>query len=108
MTTPKARLLAESVLGIDLLMALDRVGIGVFSRSSERSRTSRYAAIEQENCKLHAIIADALAALPFKQRLRLIHAVLGIPSRVPGGAHENVVRGLLRRRVRPKRIRIQG
>jgi len=103
-----ARLLAEKSIGIENLFALDRIGLGVFSRGSERTRISHFQVIEQENRKLHAIIADALSSLPFGQRLRLIYRALGIPCVMPGCAHEDVIRRRLRRRIRPKRIRIHG
>jgi len=103
-----ARLLAEKSIGIENLFALDRIGLGVFSRGSERTRISHFQVIEQENRKLHAIIADALSSLPFGQRLRLIYRALGIPCVMPGCAHEDVIRRRLRRRIRPKRVRIHG
>ncbi|EFL52988.1 hypothetical protein DesfrDRAFT_0036 [Solidesulfovibrio fructosivorans JJ]] len=102
MTT--TRLLAEQILGIENLMKLDVAGIGVFSRDRQRAKQAFFRAVTAENQALHGIIADTLATLPFRQRLRLMHRALAIPSVECRCTHEDIVRRRLRRMVRAKRF----
>lgn len=104
MITPRTRLLAEQVIGLENLMKLDVAGIGVFSRDRQRAKQLFFRAVTAENQALHGIIADTLATLPFRQRLRFMHRALAIPGIECRCTHENIVRRRLRRMVRAKRF----